>query len=363
VDKEGGTKLDPRLCPNCGVPEYIAKQHLWLNNGDLVVKAKPENRLVFIESENLDPLFKGIEAIVGVPIERIVMAAARRAYRSYFIAFVPEEISQKIAAKEIDYTVLAAFFTDIASLMGQGVYEEVDTRFKRDDGDFDIDRIKEPFSYLLAVAAHVACIEAMTGTDQGGEFEETSPGIYISKAFPSPHAEELSKRMHYASYQHHDGDIEFEKCPVCGGPMALSANEWFPDRGVIINKYTKRRMAFFGPQMLDPVFAELEDELGEDVPQVVVEAQRRFTRSGFYTLADVSDEGDFRSQLAIRGLGNLQEIDMGKKGVSMSVLNAVLPLMLIGMIQGVFEMAFDLDSKVEWEISETGDLKVEITPA
>ncbi len=355
--------MEPDLCPVCQAPEYITKQHLWLNNGDIVVAAKPENRIVFIESENLDPLFKGIGDIVGMPIEHIILSAARRAYRSYFLAFIPEALREKIAAREMDYTIPAAFFTHIAGLMGQGMFEEVETRFEHDDGDFDIDLIKEPFCRLLSVAAHAACIEAMTGIDQAVEYKETSPGDYWSKIFPSPHAAELSERMHFPPYQHSDGELVMETCPECGGPKALSAYEWIIDRGLIVNRFTKRRMAFIGPQMLDPVFGELEAELGETIPRVIVEAQRRFTTSGFYTIDDVGGEGDFQTQLALRGLGNLKQIDIGRDGVDMMVDNVVLPLMLVGMIQGVFEMAFDLESNVDWEVSEEGNLKVEITEA
>lgn len=37
-------------------------------------------------------------------------------------------------------------------------------------------------------------------------------------------------------------------------------------------------------------------------------------------------------------------------------------LMTIGMVQGLFETAFDVESFVDWELSEEGDLTVEVTP-
>jgi hypothetical protein len=39
-----------------------------------------------------------------------------------------------------------------------------------------------------------------------------------------------------------------------------------------------------------------------------------------------------------------------------------LPLVIVGIMQGVFETAFDLDSNVDWEYSSDGKLEVEITP-
>jgi hypothetical protein len=37
-------------------------------------------------------------------------------------------------------------------------------------------------------------------------------------------------------------------------------------------------------------------------------------------------------------------------------------LLVVGLVQGIFEMAFDVNSYVEWELSEEGDLTVEVTP-
>jgi hypothetical protein len=121
-------------------------------------------------------------------------------------------------------------------------------------------------------------------------------------------------------------------------------------------------MIMMGPEIQDPLFEVLERELGEAVPRAVVEAQKRFIKTGFYSMEELSDEGDFRTQLALRGLGNLREISMGARGMRMRVDNAACYLMTAGLAQGLFEMAFDMDSHVEWELSPEGDLDVEITP-
>jgi hypothetical protein len=129
-----------------------------------------------------------------------------------------------------------------------------------------------------------------------------------------------------------------------------------------VNKHTGRRMAMLGPELLDVVFRALEAELGEAIPAAVVEAQRRFVKTGFYSIDEVSDEGDFRTQLALRGMGNLREINMGKDGLNMRIGNAAGHLLAVGMVQGLFEMAFDMPSNVQWELSDEGDLDVEVRP-
>jgi len=77
---------------------------------------------------------------------------------------------------------------------------------------------------------------------------------------------------------------------------------------------------------------------------------------------DITDEGDFRSQLALRGLGNLKQLEMKRKGMSMRLENVELPLMVIGQAQGFFEISFGVDTTVDWELSEERDLEVEVKP-
>jgi hypothetical protein len=121
-------------------------------------------------------------------------------------------------------------------------------------------------------------------------------------------------------------------------------------------------MVMITPYELDPVFQELEAELGDTIPRLVVEAQRRYTHEGFHSLWKIMHEGDFRDQFAMRGLGNIKEIEVGKEGLRLRLENAVLHLMIVGTMQGAFEAVSGAGSKVEWEFSEDGSLEIEVTP-
>jgi len=354
--------MDLKPCPECGVPEIITSEQQWLNNGDIVHTREQTSRIVFIETENLDPLFRSIAQIIGTDIERMIITATRRGYRVYLGAFVPEETREKIRKKELDYMPIVESFMQLGGLNGVGKYSFVGMRYEQDDDDFNITRISEPFSIPMTISAHLGALELVTGVDHGYTCEEVSPDLYEIRVFPSPHPKELSKRLWFEPYHHREGDLELERCPTCGGPKILGGYQWYSDRGVIVNKTTRRRMSIQSDALLDPVFNEREAELGDTVPRAVVEAQRRFTRSGFYTMDDITDEGDFRTQLALRGLGNLKELDMKKKGMSVRLENVVLPLIVIGLSQGFFEMGFGVDTTVDWELSEDGDLQVEVKP-
>jgi hypothetical protein len=351
-----------KLCPECKAPEQITGDHLWLNSGVIVHKASQTSRMAFIECGNLDPLFKGIGEIIGMPIDHMVTDIARRTAAIYLSNQIPSHVRDAIRKQEsgLDSIIDAMIVT--SKLFGLGKYELVDIRTEGDEGDYNITRIAEPYSLLIGVGTIAGSRQALSGRPAAVSYKEVSPGVYDVKASAGELPEELEERMHFKEYHHRSGDIELEKCATCGGPKALSGFKWHLDRGVIINTHTTRRMALLGPANLDPIFDVLEEELGETIPRTVVEAQKRFVKSGFYSIEEVGDEGDFRTQLALRGLGDLQEIKIGAKGLHMHIDNAAVHLMIVGLAQGLFEMAFDVDSQVEWELSEEGDLEVAVVP-
>jgi hypothetical protein len=166
--------------------------------------------------------------------------------------------------------------------------------------------------------------------------------------------------MWVSEYKHREGGAEPERCPSCGGPRALSRYSWDLDEGILMDDETKRRMIMLGPVELDLVFRELEEELGATIPRLIVEAQRRFTKSSSQTLFDMNDADEFRSYLALTGMGHLRDIKVSRKGLSMRLENAALPLIVVGMMQGVFEKALKQESIVEWQLSEKNDLDISI---
>lgn len=349
-------------CPECKVPEYIYREHLWLDNGEIVQAREQRHRLVFIDSENLDPIFQRVEETIGMSIEPLVMSCVRRNNRSYLDLFIPEEIRNAILNQSVDYKPIDDNFRNLAKAMGYGRFDFVDLRFEKSEKDYCAVCLSEPFSIPMAAAGHVAAVEAILNTDHDVVYTELEQRVFDITAFPRTHDKDLTGKLRLEHYQHEDGDLDLERCPTCESPKAMSGYKWYIDRGIILNEFTRRRMALLAPQELDPVFKLLEKEFGEAVPNAVIDASRRFTRTGLYSIEDIASEGDFRTQLAVRGLGNLRDIKVSRNGLSMRLENAVLPLIIVGLIQGIFEMAFDVNSNAEWELSEEGVLDLNVTP-
>jgi len=349
-------------CEECGVPKVITSEYEWLTNGDIVQKRDQRNRIILTESENLEPLFEGMEKIIGMPIENIVIDCIRRTYRSYCKLFLPENMEELRANPEF-WRAAGENFIKLAIPMGVGRFEFVEMRHEGDETDSYTVTVKEPYSLRMCVACHCGASEAIFGRDMGVEYSEVEPDVYRITTFPQEHPEGLKGRMKMVLYNPITGDIQLETCATCGGPRMLSQNKWYLDRGVIMNKSMNRRLVVMGPNQFDPIFKELENELGDTIPQVVIEAQRRFTTTGFFSMDDYANTEEFKAGLAMRGLGNIKELRIKRTGLNMTVDNAVLPLMLVGMMQGIFDAALDVNSLVEWELSEEGNLKIEVKPA
>ncbi len=360
--EEGHGPVNIEFCPECRIPEPFNQGQIWLNNGDIVQRVNPEARMGFIECENLDPLFRNIGDIIGMSIENMVTNIVARGTEKYMNQLIPENIREMVVAKQMDPVLFLEPVMNYCHIIGFGKYEFVESRYERDEDDYSVTRIEAPFSVPEAAGAIAGVASALVGGEHAVSYREISHGLYEFTTRWTEYPEELKEKLQTSTYHHRDGDIELERCGTCGLPAALSGFRWYLDRGLIANKFSGRRLAILGPELLDTLFGALEDELGETIPDVVVEAQRRFTRTGFYSIEEVGDEGDFRTQLAVRGMGNLKVIHMGTNGMRLRIDNAAGHLLIVGMAQGLFEMALDVQSNAEWELSGEGDLEVEIKP-
>jgi hypothetical protein len=355
--------VDVDRCPECGIPKQTSDSHEWLNNGVIVHKGDPRLRMVYSDCEILDPLFDGIGQLIGTPVERIVVDAARRGTRYYFSPMIPTEVKDKIKSGEVSLESIISAMALTYRINGCGRLELKDVSYESKDGDFVTLICGDPYAVLLTMGDIAGSSEAVSGNEHGDNtFRRVAPGTYEMTARATGFPAKPMTRLKSVDYRLREGDIEFAKCSVCGAPREFENYRWDMDLGTIRNRYTGRRIAAIGPWVIDYIFEQMEEELGAIVPRAVIEAQCRFTRSGFHSVEEITDEKSFRDQLIFRGMGNLTEFRMDPKGLRLRLDNACMHLMVLGMVQGLFERAFEKESSIQWELSEEGDLQAEVTP-
>jgi hypothetical protein len=352
------TSLD--RCPECGVPSHITSEHIWLNNGVIVQSRDSRNRMVFIDDTSIEPVFQGIEKIIGVPLEQILITAKRKAVKPYLDSLIPNMTKELLHKREMSWKPINEAFITQASLTGYGKYEVVDFRFENDAGDYIIENISEPYSVPLAAGDMTGAFELLFNCQLATECREISPNLYELKCHVAPHDDTMEGRMHFRHFPLKEGNVELDRCESCGGPAALSQYTWNPERGVILNDSNGTRMVLTGME-LDAIFHELEEELGEEIPGAVIKAKRDVVRHGSYPIEGRNRRG-MQTDLALRGMGNIVELQSNVKGLHMKIENAFLHLIEIGMVQGLYEKALDVETQLEWEFSEQGDLEINLTP-
>lgn len=350
------------VCPECGVPEMFAQQQDWLNNGDIVQKANPAARIALIDCQILDPVFENIGEIIGVTIEHMIMNIAARANQRYLEGIIPPQVKEMIKNGQLDTSIMIESIASLAHVSGYGRYEWLGHRFEGDSEDYARERAIKPHSLPLAAGGFGGAVAAGVGGEHKVTYEVEAPEVYIFTSRHTEYPEILKEKLQFIPFEHRDGDITLKRCATCGSPKALSDYRWIQEEGLIVNRQSGKRLAMLGPAMMDPIFKALESELGEDINRVVVEAQRRFVRTGFYPPDMLDSVEAFREQLALKGLGNLKSLDIGANGLRMRLENACLHLLTIGQVQGIFEMRQGIDSDAEWEFSAEGDLELKVTP-
>lgn len=352
--------LSRKLCRECDASRRIVREHSWLDDGTIVQRKNPEHRMIFIENENIAGIFRNVEEIIGMPIERIVVEAKRRATFDFVDHILPEVV--KAVVRIIGMKPVIRNITALGKVMGYGNIELAKLRRVRDEGDYVTIHTKGIYSLPLFCGDLAGSFNAIDRREVAVSYRELGSDEHEITGHISVHPLELMDRLRPVPYTHKQGDIQLERCGTCGGPKELAEYRWDLTSGMILHRESGRRMVILGPATIDTIIDELEKELGEKIPEVVIEAQRRFVRSEFYWLSEARTIEDFRRSLALRGLGNLRKMDWGEKRLHFHIENPCLYLPMVGLILGVYELALGVDARADWEIREDGDLVVEVTP-
>ncbi len=332
-----------KTCGKCGVPRMVSKGQVWHNNGTITERKDPSHRMLLTESENIDALFRGIEEIIGLPIEKLVIESKRRVTREYLEKMVPVIVRKAIYLVKPDF--IAGRFTDIARAYGYGDVVLVEFRREFNDDDYVIMTVEEPYSVLFYRGDNLGGMEAATGRECSVDMKLIGDGKYNVDIRVASHPPELRERLKTRPNEYKKGDISFERCKSCGIPLDVAAYCWDLEAGTIITPRMGRRMALFGPFGLEAIFNDLEAELGETIPAAIIEAQRRYVRANLGPEWLKGPE-NFRRMCALRGMGNLTSFETDDRHITLTIENYCMDYMMAGTVQGLFEIAVGCDKSV-----------------
>lgn len=344
---------DFKFCKTCGVPVRIGKDHVWNSDGTITQRRDPDHRMLFFDSEGLDVLFRNIEGLIGVPIEDMVIESKSRAAEAYIRSLlrgVRGPLARMLGIGRIVRRVV-----EQGRVMGYGdikvtLFDWAQSRM--------ICEIRHPYSLPLFCGDLKGANQAIRKVAGTISHEEVEPDFYRIENFNAPHAPELEERLMPRPLPRKPGDIEFDLCPGCGVPIQIANYAWNLEEGTIVHKATGLRYAIFGSAGLQVIFDELEAELGESIPETVVEAQRMHMESRLSGLSASLGAEDLRNWLAVQGMGNLVEATRGEEGTYARIENPAVPLILIGTASALYELMVGRKGETTWKISPDGDLEI-----
>jgi hypothetical protein len=368
------------LCESCGVPKLISEVFRWEDSGTISISYSPGARMVFYESGNIDNVFRGVEELIGVPIEHIVMERKRRDTRKFMERVFSEQakrLASILGGKSADTVSavqpdrmqeildLGAAVNTQATAIGM-VYGYGDIKFSDlwelwDSFPWRTQIIHNPYSVIFFSADMLATVEAFEQKDMRVKYEKVGGDIYLLAVHPGAHPMELKERLKRKSHEVKPGDISHALCPECGVPLDVARCRWDLEKGIIADPLTGRRMSLFDPAAMDTVFDDLEAELGESVPDAIIEAQRRYGKLSMSADNWRRSGYDFKSWAALRGLGNITGFKADEKHVTLTLENPCMHLALVGMAQALYELAWGAESSTsEWHRTDDGDLVINV---
>jgi len=348
-----------RACRQCGVPLGISKDVMWHGNGVITQAKNPDHRLVFYESDSLDEVFEGIEELIGIPIEHIVIESKRRATRTYIENQIPPFWRRIL--NRYGPGILSKRIKLMAVNYGYGEIALEDIRNKGDEDDLQSASVTHPYSLPLFCGDSLGTKEAMDGRDFCVSWEQTGDHTYLVTSRVGRHPIALKERLERTPCGYKPGDVALKRCATCGVPLGVARCRWNLENGTIMDPGTGRRMAIFNPDSIQAILDDLEAELGEMVAEAVVEAQRRFVRRILGKEDALARYSGYREMTALRGLGYLRSIDFESKRCTAVLENACLPLFMVGTVKALFEMGSENESvDHRWELLPDGVLVVEL---
>ncbi len=375
----GGTVVT-RRCPSCGVPLFVGRELHWGDDGVIHLRRSPHNRMVLYESNIIDNLFRGLEELIGLSLEHIIIESRRREVRKYIEGMFPGWMRRpliylnetlgdlpllgwlaRLARERIGKT-LAGRVYEVGRVYGYGDARPGPMWERGDVHPWRTTVVRHPYSVFFFAAECLASVEAFEGREHRVTYRQVEEGVYLFEVHPGEHPVALKERLARRRYPFKPGGLRYDRCPDCGVPREVARLEWDTERGVITDPDSGRRMALFGPHAVDAVLQDLEAELGEAVPAAAVEAQRRYVKSRIGGENWRRRGSDFMRMGALRGLGYVARFEADEKRLSVTLHNACMPYLNVGMAQALYEAAMGRESsKAVWEMREDGDLEIEVT--
>jgi len=360
-------------CRECGFPRIVSFFIKWNDNGTITQMMRHDFRVVVLHFGFLDNLFSNIEAKLGISIEHIAFEAQRNASRATFQAFYDKLPGVNLATKlSLVKRLGVEGFNRVGVVTGQCHSQTVEYK----PGQYGIARIRNPFNFGLMAANVVGAFETLEGVPFNHTWQEESSDTYLIRVEPTGEKPEIAERMSFDFEPILPGHLVRDRCPRCKVPRELSSHlKWMENDGIILDTRTGSRVVMLDGYMVKTVFREMVQELGEEVNDLLVDAQREWTVDHVGQLGLMEGNGaatpeelekayrEYLQNMSLYGIGNPVTFEMDGTSVKVKVENPYEAHIIGGTLQGLREALEKSKSQVTWEDAGRGAVIYSVTQA
>lgn len=359
-------------CRDCGFPRLVSLIVRWNDNGTITQVTNRDFRVVIQHFGFLDSLFANIETRLGVSIGHIAFEAQRNACKAVIGALYEAIPGTGLVGRFDPFKRLGVGqFNKLASITGQCHSETV----MYVPGKKGIARVRNPFHLNLMAAIIVGAFETLEGVPFDHSWEEEGPDTHLITIVRAKEKPEIAERMALERRPALPGDRRFDRCPRCRVPRAVAHLKWAENDGTITDTRTGARVIMLDGYMITTVFREMAKELGDEVNEILVDAQRELTleqseRLGIAVGGGGQEPGelegacrDYLNTLAVYGQGNPVLIGIEDESLKVTVENPYEIHILAGTILGLYEAFQHTPGRVAWERPKEGAVSYTVEPA
>jgi hypothetical protein len=354
-----------KYCRGCGFPAPYGKYLEWTDDGTILGRESTRTRLVYVDTDELANLFRGVTDWMGVPIDRIIYRAEKEVGRRFIKALLPGFMAKiprgKMARPQFGVKAIGHYVFNYMAGLGMGRAEVIDYH----SGRFARVRITNSHSIPLVAGDGAGVFEILERIGVDVNWERIRMDEYIvtlEKVSDEPPDE---GRLSLEEQNYIPGDVHLQKCKKCGLPAAVTNNFYLDlEKGILRNSVTGMRVVALPVQSFYAVFRELAREFGKDLLSIVERLEKEYARecSGVRFFADAKNlEGvsQIYSEFPWKGIGNPVAVRQTQDGLEVVVDNPFHPALVAGKVAGTYEAW--LDDTVEYTAAQESPMRLKVT--
>lgn len=361
-------------CPLCGFPLRVSGSIRWRKNGTISpIFIRRYARVVMMPTGLYDRLFSQLHDILGLSIDHILFEAQRNISKSTF-DHLERVIPLLKLLKRIPLMQRCAVegYCKIGIVTGMAYAETIEYI----PGDHATKRIVNPYNIHLLTANSTGGLEYLEGCPFQTEVTGEGDDSYLVRFSPIHEKPSVSERLKVEKPVLAPGNIKYEKCRFCHTPRVVSSRfKCIEDEGKILDILSNSRVVMLDGFLVNTVFRELAKELGDEVYEILVSAQRDWTiehvqllgmAPGESYLAGSNFEAAFRAYLddmPVFGYGNPVSLSRSGSSMEVTVENPFQEEIIAGTLQGLYQVFSGKECRTTWKTTGKATVSYSIEPA